>query len=94
MAMSKEKHEVGEKKPKNQINLNPISRLFEKPQSSIEPYVRKGQVVADLGCNTGFYTLTLAECVGPEGRARMRVPKIANNGFKSVFALVYYGLFR
>ena len=69
MAMSKEKHEVGEKKPKNQINLNPIGRLFEKPQRSIEPYVRKGQVVADLGCNTGYYTFALAECVGPEGRA-------------------------
>ncbi|MFH0749206.1 MAG: class I SAM-dependent methyltransferase [Candidatus Bathyarchaeota archaeon] len=66
--MSKEKHEGGEEKTKNQINLNPVSRLFEKPQSSIEPYVRKGQVVADLGCNTGFYTLALAEGVGPEGR--------------------------
>ena len=27
------------------------------------------------------------------GRARMRVPKIAKNGFKSVLALLYYGLF-
>jgi ubiquinone/menaquinone biosynthesis C-methylase UbiE len=50
------------------INLNPISRLFENPQRSIEPYVRKGQVVADLGCNTGYYTFALAEGVGPEGR--------------------------
>ncbi len=57
-----------EEQPKNRINLNPISRLFENPQRSIEPYVRKGQVVADLGCNTGYYTFALAECVGPEGR--------------------------
>ena len=57
-----------EEQPKNRINLNPISRLFENPQNSIEPYVRKGQIVADLGCNTGFYTFALAECVGPEGR--------------------------
>jgi ubiquinone/menaquinone biosynthesis C-methylase UbiE len=68
MTSSQEKHELGEEKPKNQINLNPISRLFENRQSSIEPYVRKGQVVADLGCNTGYYTFALAECVGPEGR--------------------------
>jgi len=68
MVSSKEKHEVEEEKQKNRINLNPISRLFENRQSSIEPYVRKGQVVADLGCNTGHYTFALAECVGPEGR--------------------------
>jgi SAM-dependent methyltransferase len=68
MVSSKGKHEVGEEKIKNKINLNPISRLFENPQRSIEPYVRKGQVVADLGCNTGYYTFALAEGVGPEGR--------------------------
>ena len=62
------RNEVKEGKLKNQINLNPIGRLFENPQNSIEPYVTKGQVVTDLGCNTGFYTLALAECVGPEGR--------------------------
>jgi ubiquinone/menaquinone biosynthesis C-methylase UbiE len=68
MISSKEKHEARENKLKNQINLNPIRRLFENPQRSIEPYVRKGQVVADLGCNTGYYTFALAEGVGPEGR--------------------------
>jgi len=57
-----------EKQSKNQINLNPIKRLFENPQKSLEPYVKKGQVVADLGCNKGYYTFALAECVGPEGR--------------------------
>ena len=66
--MSKEKQEVGEKKQKNKINLNPLSRPFENPQRSIEPYVTKGQMVADLGCNTGYYTLALAEGVGPEGK--------------------------
>ena len=69
MATKKEKHEVGEEEqPKNRINLNPIRRLFEHPQRHIEPYVTKGQVVADLGCRSGYYTLALAECVGPEGR--------------------------
>jgi ubiquinone/menaquinone biosynthesis C-methylase UbiE len=57
-----------EKQPKNQININPIKRLFENPQKSIEPYVRKGQVVVDLACEKGYYTLALAECVGPEGK--------------------------
>ena len=66
MVSSKEKHEVVEELKK--ISLDPISRLFENPQSSIEPYVGKGHVVADLGCNTGYFTLALAECVGPEGK--------------------------
>jgi ubiquinone/menaquinone biosynthesis C-methylase UbiE len=57
-----------EHSPKNQISLNPLKRMFENPRSSIEPYVRKGQVVADLGCNRGHYTFALAEAVGPEGK--------------------------
>jgi ubiquinone/menaquinone biosynthesis C-methylase UbiE len=66
---AEEKHRVGEEEqPRNQMSLNPISRLFENRQSSIEPYVKRGQLVADLGCGSGYYTLALAECVGPEGR--------------------------
>lgn len=56
----------------NKINLNPIKRLFggffEPPKRHIEPYITNGQVAADLGCNTGYYTLAMAECVGPEGK--------------------------
>ena len=48
--------------------LNPIRRLFEPPQRLIGPYVKKGQMVADLGCSSGYYTLPLAELVGPEGK--------------------------
>jgi ubiquinone/menaquinone biosynthesis C-methylase UbiE len=42
--------------------------LFEPPQRLVEPYVKKGQVVADLGCGPGYYTLVLAKNVGPEGK--------------------------
>jgi ribosomal protein L11 methylase PrmA len=48
--------------------LDPIRRLLEPPLRLIGPYVKKGQVVADLGCGTGYYTLPLAELVGPEGK--------------------------
>ena len=47
---------------------NSIRRLFAPPQGLVEPYVTKGQVVADLGCGPGYYTLALAELVGTEGR--------------------------
>ena len=46
---------------------NPIRKLFESPQKH-NAYVAPGQVVADLGCGPGYFTLDLAECVGPEGR--------------------------
>jgi ubiquinone/menaquinone biosynthesis C-methylase UbiE len=56
----------------NQINLNPIRRIFVRNgldvQRQLEPYVSKGQVVADLGCGSGYCTLALAARVGPEGR--------------------------
>lgn len=48
--------------------LNPMRRLLEPPQRLIEPYVTKGQVVADLGCGSGYYTFALAQRVGSEGR--------------------------
>jgi tRNA G46 methylase TrmB len=49
-------------------SLNPIVRLFESPQRLISPYIKKGQVVADLGCGSGQYTLALIEIVGPAGK--------------------------
>lgn len=48
--------------------LGPFRKRFEPPQRLIEPYVKKGQVAADLGCGPGYYTLVLAESVGPEGK--------------------------
>jgi 2-polyprenyl-3-methyl-5-hydroxy-6-metoxy-1,4-benzoquinol methylase len=73
MATNEEKHRVGAKEhPKNSINLNPVRRFFEQtidhPKEHLQPYVAEGQVVADLGCEAGYYTLALAESVGPEGR--------------------------
>ena len=73
----------GEKQPTDQVNsqtsrwlflrrdpaiLYPIRKLFDPPQRLIEPYVQNGQVVADLGCGSGYYVFPLAELVGPEGK--------------------------
>ena len=46
---------------------NFIRRLTDNPNRYCS-YVTKGQVVADLGCGPGYYTLPLAESVGPEGK--------------------------
>jgi len=47
---------------------NPFRRLFESPRKLVGPYVTYGRVAADLGCGPGFYTLTLADLCGPEGK--------------------------
>jgi ubiquinone/menaquinone biosynthesis C-methylase UbiE len=46
---------------------NPFRKLLSNPNEFCS-FVTRGQVVADLGCGPGFYTLALAECVGPKGR--------------------------
>jgi ubiquinone/menaquinone biosynthesis C-methylase UbiE len=62
----------GGKHPKNLIHLNPIRRWFEQSidhaKRHLEFYVQEGQVVADLGCEAGYYTFALAESAGPEGK--------------------------
>jgi ubiquinone/menaquinone biosynthesis C-methylase UbiE len=45
---------------------NFIRRLYDSPKKHCS-YLSKGQVVADIGCGPGYYTLPLAESVGPEG---------------------------
>jgi ubiquinone/menaquinone biosynthesis C-methylase UbiE len=46
---------------------NPFRRLFYPPERLIGPFISKGQRVADLGCGPGFFTLAMADIVGPEG---------------------------
>jgi SAM-dependent methyltransferase len=48
--------------------FNPVRRLFEPPVKLIGPYVENGYVVADIGCGSGYYTLALAQLVGPAGK--------------------------
>ncbi|MDH4198591.1 MAG: class I SAM-dependent methyltransferase, partial [Candidatus Aminicenantes bacterium] len=75
---------------------NPLRRLFSPPEKLTGPYVAKGLVVADLGCGPGFYTLALAEGVGPEGKVyavdiqersiRKLEKKAAKRGFHNIEA--------
>ncbi|MFC1984521.1 class I SAM-dependent methyltransferase [Chloroflexota bacterium] len=76
--------------------LDPIRRLFEPPQKLIGPYVKNGQVVADLGCGSGYYTFALAKLVGPEGKVyavdlsrnciRTLEKKIRKGGYRNIEA--------
>ena len=76
--------------------LYPIVRIFAPPQKFIRPHVKNGQVVADLGCATGYYTLALADSVGSEGKVyavdknkksiRVLEKKIEKGGYHNIEA--------
>ena len=76
------------------LNDNLLRRLLLPPGRLVRPYVKTGQTAADLGCGPGFFTLALAERVGPGGqvyavdsdeRAVRRVErKAAKRGLKNI----------
>lgn len=68
---------------------------FENAETEIfERYVRKGDVVVDLGANVGYYTLIAAKIVGDKGKVYAFEPEAMNlsfikksveiNGYKNV----------
>jgi ubiquinone/menaquinone biosynthesis C-methylase UbiE len=47
---------------------NPVRRLIHDPQRIVGPFVHPGDMVADIGCGMGHFSLGLARAVGPSGR--------------------------
>jgi 2-polyprenyl-3-methyl-5-hydroxy-6-metoxy-1,4-benzoquinol methylase len=47
---------------------SPIRRWFENPQDVLGPHLTSGATALDVGCAMGFFSLPLAELVGPSGR--------------------------
>jgi ubiquinone/menaquinone biosynthesis C-methylase UbiE len=47
---------------------NPIRTLFHKPEEMFTDYVKEGQVVADIGCGMGYFSLGLAKLVKEVGK--------------------------
>jgi len=47
---------------------SPVRKLFQNPRKMLGPYINEGMTVADIGCAMGFFSLPLAEMVGPKGR--------------------------
>ncbi len=44
-----------------------LRRWLQNPRKILSPYVRSGMTALDFGCGPGFFTITLAELVGPSG---------------------------
>lgn len=47
---------------------SPVRRWFEKPEEVLGPHLARGATALDVGCAMGFFSLPLAELVGPGGR--------------------------
>ena len=47
---------------------NPIRTIFHKPEEMFTNYVKEGQVVADIGCGMGYFSLGLAKLVKKSGK--------------------------
>lgn len=45
--------------------LGPLFRLGDRSLRRVAAFVKRGQVVADIGCGWGHYSFALAEKVGP-----------------------------
>jgi ubiquinone/menaquinone biosynthesis C-methylase UbiE len=48
--------------------LIPFRKWVQDPRRILEPWVGPGMTVVDVGCAMGYFTLPLAELVGPTGR--------------------------
>lgn len=48
--------------------LIPWRRFIHNPKLILSPYVREGMMVLDVGPGMGYFTLELAQLVGPPGR--------------------------
>jgi ubiquinone/menaquinone biosynthesis C-methylase UbiE len=45
-----------------------IRRWLQNPRKILEPYIKKGMTVLDVGCGPGFFSVELARMVGKSGR--------------------------
>ncbi len=43
-------------------------RCLQDPRKILKPYIEEGMTVLDIGCGTGFFSVDMAQMVGPSGR--------------------------
>ena len=46
---------------------HPLRKLRQDPVKILSPYVKKGMIVADVGCGMGFFSIPMTDMVGNKG---------------------------
>ena len=46
---------------------NPLRRFIHRPESILREFVSPGDTAVDIGCGLGYFSIALAELVGPTG---------------------------
>lgn len=72
-------------------------KLLQNPRKILQPYIKEGMTVLDLGCGPGFFTLEMARLVGKTGKViaadlqqgmlEKVKEKIQNAGFADIIEL-------
>jgi ubiquinone/menaquinone biosynthesis C-methylase UbiE len=47
---------------------SPLRRLWENPEKILQPYLRPGMKVLDVGCGMGYFSFDVAKMVRPGGK--------------------------
>ena len=47
---------------------NSIRRFLQNPQKLLNPFIREGMTVLDLGCGPGFFSIEIAKLIGSSGK--------------------------
>jgi 2-polyprenyl-3-methyl-5-hydroxy-6-metoxy-1,4-benzoquinol methylase len=50
------------------LMANPLRKLFQNPNKILADHVQPGMRVLDVGCAMGFFSVPMAERVGPDGQ--------------------------
>jgi len=45
-----------------------LRRWIQNPQKILDPYIREGLIVLDIGCGPGFFSIDMAKMIGKSGR--------------------------
>lgn len=50
------------------ILASPLRKLWQSPQKIVQPFIKNGDTVMDVGCAMGFFSIPMAEMVGEHGK--------------------------
>ena len=50
------------------VLISPLRRLLQNPRKILDSHVKPGMITLDVGCGMGYFSLAMAETVGPEGK--------------------------